>query len=249
MKGSMVAVVGLLMIALASWVGQAEAQHRGGKAAAPHAPKAAGPRPGAGKAHPAQPKVKAQPKSGGGMARAAQKKQKPQDSSKAKEQAKKELAHKKEAKKEPEHKKEAKKELAHKKEAKKEPEHKKELAHKNEAKKAGADHDPESISLLHAAYQKLHEADHDYGGHRVEAMRHTGAALGHLGSSDPGEARNGSGNMPQPRSDAILREARTKLETIRSRLAAGTAKSSNHGEARSAVDKAIREVDMALAVR
>jgi hypothetical protein len=142
MKGSLAAVVGLLVVTFAYCVGQAEAQHRGGKAkpAEPHAPKA-GPQPGVGKAHPAQPKHRAQPKSKGAMPKAAVKKE--QDSPKKKQEAKKELAHKK------------------------------------EAKKAGADHDQESISLLHAVYQKLHEADHDYDGHRLEAMRHTGAALGH----------------------------------------------------------------------
>jgi hypothetical protein len=52
--------------------------------------------------------------------------------------------------------------------------------------------------------------------------------------------------MPQPASDAILREARTNLETIRNQLgAAGT----TDGAARVAINKAIRELELALSVR
>ena len=99
-----------------------------------------------------------------------------------------------------------------------------------------------------AAHQKLHEADHDYGGHRIEAMRHVGAALGHLGSSAPGDIRSGRDNMPQQRSDAILREARTKLQTIGSRLGSGTAKARMMARW-GAVERAMHEIDQALAVR
>ncbi|MGP0062083.1 MAG: hypothetical protein ACLQGP_00590 [Isosphaeraceae bacterium] len=55
--------------------------------------------------------------------------------------------------------------------------------------------------------------------------------------------------MPQQRSDAILREAKSRLATIRNRLSSMSARSSHHGEARGAVDHAIREIDQALTVR
>jgi hypothetical protein len=80
-KLSMLTAVVLSVVTVASWIGQAEAQHRGGKPAAAPRPKA-GPPPGAGKMHPPQPKAKAkaQPKANGGMAKAAQKKKAQRDS-------------------------------------------------------------------------------------------------------------------------------------------------------------------------
>jgi hypothetical protein len=56
-------------------------------------------------------------------------------------------------------------------------------------------------------------------------------------------------NLPQPVSNAILQEARASLEMIRNQFAAGTAPAPGHGEARGAVDDAIREIDLALTVR
>ena len=56
-------------------------------------------------------------------------------------------------------------------------------------------------------------------------MQHIEAALRHLGSSAPGliGIENGKVNSPQPASDAIMREAKANLETIRNPLATGTA--------------------------
>jgi hypothetical protein len=75
MKTSMVTLVILLVVTLAFWIGPAQARHGGGKgkAAGPHQPKG-GARPGAGKAHPPQPKAKAHAKPAGGKSKAAGKK-------------------------------------------------------------------------------------------------------------------------------------------------------------------------------
>jgi hypothetical protein len=61
MKASMVTAVGLMLVTFAFWIGQAEAQHRGGgRPAVAHPPKGGG-RPSAVKAHPPQPKAKQHP--------------------------------------------------------------------------------------------------------------------------------------------------------------------------------------------
>ncbi len=110
--------------------------------------------------------------------------------------------------------------------------------------------DQGSISLLHMAHQKLQNAGQQYGGHKARAMQHIGAALGHLGSSEPQgiPTANGQANMSRPVSDTALREVRTSLQTIGKQLDAGTAAGSGNGHARRAVDDAIREVDAALSV-
>jgi hypothetical protein len=103
--------------------------------------------------------------------------------------------------------------------------------------------DLESVSLLHNVYQALQAVNHDYGGHRLRAMRHVGAALHHLGPSAPPRLGTGKGQMtvPQPVSDTILREARASLQRIRNRSA--------HAGANGALDQAMREIDLALTVR
>ena len=238
MKVSMTMVVGLAVLIFAIGIGQAEAQHRGGKGkvAVAHAPKG-GARPGAGKAHPAQHKAKTQHKAKGAMAKAAQKKAQHKASAKAKHDEKKKHTAKVKGK--------AKAKAKAGKLAKK-------AETKAPAKVAtGGGPDHESIALLRAAHQRLHQADHDYAGHRIRAMEHVGSALGHLGSSAQAGVRSGTGRgtMPQPVSDAHLREARGHLEMIRNRIAAGPAAAKGHGAARGAVEAAIREIDIALSLR
>jgi outer membrane biosynthesis protein TonB len=235
MKVSMLTAVGLVVVTFAFWIGHAEAQHRGGtgRPAAVHPPSGGG-RPSAGKAHPSQPKVKAHPpqpkvkaqqKAKGATAKPAQKKQQHKDLAETKHVEKKKNIAKEKAR-----------------------EHAKK-AEKKAPAKAAADH--ESIALLRAAHHKLHEADHDYDGHRHRAAEHVGSALGHLGSSaqTPGRSGKGRTNSPQSVSDAIMREARGSLEMIKSRLAAKSADAKGHREAHGAVDAAIREIGLALTVR
>jgi hypothetical protein len=180
--------------------------------------------------------VKAQEKTKTGAAKTAQKKKAPKEPTKTKHDEKKEVAHKNEEKK-----------------GRKEETKKKAVEHAKKATKespaAGADH--ESIALLHAVHRKLHEADHEYGGHRHRATEHVSSALHHLGSSaqTPGGAGTGRSNSPQSVSDAIMREARASLETIKNRLAATGSHAKGHGEAHRAVDAAIHEVRLALEVR
>jgi hypothetical protein len=224
MRASIVTVVGLLMVTFAFWLGQAEAQHGKGRGAPTPPPKAAS-RPNVVKPHAPQPKVKAQQKAKAAAPKSAQKKQKPQDSAKAKEAEKKKHTAKTKT---PEHAKKAQKKST-----------------------AGDGPDHEAVSILHAAHQKLHDADHDYDGHRWRASEHVGAALRHLGSFAESQFRPGSGRskVPQSVSDEHLRQARASLETIRNRLASHKGATAAHREAHRAVDEAIREIDSALKVR
>jgi hypothetical protein len=225
MKVSMLTAVGLMVVIIAFWIGHAEAQHRGGtgRPAAVHPPSGGG-RPSAGKTHPSQPKAKAQQKAKGATAKPAQKKQQHKELTETKHVEKKKHIEKEKAR---EHAKKAEK----------------------KAPATAADH--ESIALLRAVHHKLHEADHDYDGHRHLAAEHVGSALGHLGSSaqTPGRSGKGRTNSPQSVSDAIMREARGSLEMIKSRLAAKSADAKGHREAHGAVDAAIREIGLALTVR
>src|SRR3974390_490480 len=79
MKAVMGWAVGLLVVTLACWLGQAEAGHGGGRGrGGPSHPPKGGARPGTGKIHPAQPKKghKEQHKPKGGAPKAAEKKRK-----------------------------------------------------------------------------------------------------------------------------------------------------------------------------
>jgi outer membrane biosynthesis protein TonB len=212
-KLSLVMAVVLSVVTVALGIGQAEAEHGGGRPKAPAAPH---PKAAAPKAHAPHPKVKAQVKAKAGAAKTAQKKKAQTEPTKKKHEEKKEVAHKKEETK------------------KKAVEHAKKATKKSPA--PGADH--ESIALLHAVHRKLHEADHDYGGHRRQAAEHVSSALHQLGSSaqTSGGAGTGRSNSPQSVSDTIMREASASLETIKNRLAAMDSHAKGRGEAHRAVD-------------
>jgi len=131
---------------------------------------------------------------------------------------------------------------------------KKNQARKNEETKAGKAGVPvipaqDSISLLNTAYQKLQEVTNDYGGHRPRAMRHIGAALGNLGSFEPLNVGAANGQLNRPVSDAELREARTSLVKLKNQFDTKPGLAAGRGDARRAVDDAIREIDSALIVR
>jgi hypothetical protein len=108
------------------------------------------------------------------------------------------------------------------------------------------------VGLLKTADGKLQAADHDYAGHRVKAMEHIHAAVALLGSSlgiAMGGFGSGSGNLPQQRSDEMLREALHHLNMVEGSLASGANRVARHHRARASVAEAIREVRTALEVR
>jgi hypothetical protein len=110
-----------------------------------------------------------------------------------------------------------------------------------------------AIGLLRTVHSRLQNADADYAGHRVRAMEHIAAALRHLGATSTVSASlalaTGAGNLPQRRSDEILREAIHTLSRTELMMGAGGQAAMHHQSARSSVGAAIRELNIALNIR
>ena len=96
---------------------------------------------------------------------------------------------------------------------------------------------PASGDLLIKAYSNLEMADHDYKGHRADAMREIEAAAKEIGINVRGD---GKGHERQGVSDEQLRIARGLLEEARGGL---KGKPLNH------VNKAISQIDVALKIK
>ena len=93
-----------------------------------------------------------------------------------------------------------------------------------------------NFTLLDDAYATLAQADHDYKGHRAQAMKQIDDALGEMGAKVSGKGRR---HEPQGTSDAQLRAARDMLQQ-----ATGlSAKAAKH------VSKAIAEINIALSIK
>ncbi|MFI5454875.1 MAG: hypothetical protein ACHRXM_05430 [Isosphaerales bacterium] len=111
--------------------------------------------------------------------------------------------------------------------------------------------DQGTIGLLRTVHTRLQKADADYGGHRVRAMEHIGAALSHLGATSPviPSLAIGAGNLPQSQSDQLLRDAIHTLSRTELSVGAGAHAAPYHHSARVAVAEAIRELHIALRIR
>ncbi|HVM47380.1 MAG TPA: hypothetical protein VMU04_05100 [Candidatus Acidoferrum sp.] len=94
-----------------------------------------------------------------------------------------------------------------------------------------------SRDLLVQAYTALEQADHDYKGHRVEAMKHVEAAAKLLGVSVRGE---GKGHEKQGMSDEQLRSAQSLLQEARGGL---------KGKPLKQVNKALQQISVALSIK
>jgi hypothetical protein len=92
-------------------------------------------------------------------------------------------------------------------------------------------------SLLRQAYAALEVADHDYKGHRAEAMKQIHEAGKVLGITIKGE---GKGHEKQVVSDNQLRQAQQLLEQSRSALS---------GKALQHVEAAIKQITTALSIK
>jgi hypothetical protein len=93
-----------------------------------------------------------------------------------------------------------------------------------------------SITLLNDAYATLAQANHDYKGHRVRAMKQIEAALNVLGEKISGQ---GKGHEPQGTSDAQLRAAQVLLQQAGAGL---TGKALKH------VNEAASQISTALSI-
>jgi len=94
-----------------------------------------------------------------------------------------------------------------------------------------------SFTLLDDAYATLAQADHDYKGHRVKAMKQIELAVQELGVKISGKGR---GREPQGTSDAQLRAAQGLLH----QAAGGLSK-----KALKHVNAAIEQINVALSIK
>jgi hypothetical protein len=94
-----------------------------------------------------------------------------------------------------------------------------------------------SADLLVQAYTTLGQADHDYKGHRVAAMKQIEAAAKLLGVNVRGEGR---GHEKQVVSDAQLRTAQGLLQQAQSGLS---------GKPLRHVNKALQQLSIALSLK
>jgi hypothetical protein len=92
-------------------------------------------------------------------------------------------------------------------------------------------------ATLDDAYATLAQADHDYKGHRVWAMKQIELAVKELGGKISG---NGKGHEPQGTSDAQLRAAQVLLQQAGGGLS---------GKALKHVNAAITQINTALAIK
>jgi hypothetical protein len=94
-----------------------------------------------------------------------------------------------------------------------------------------------TAGMLQEAYGLLATADHDYKGHRAQAMKHVEAAAKLLGVKLHGD---GKVREPQVNSDAQLRSAQALLAQAASGL---TGRGLTH------LQQAVRQLNVALAIR
>jgi hypothetical protein len=94
-----------------------------------------------------------------------------------------------------------------------------------------------AVTLLDDAYATLAQADHDYKGHRVAAMKLIKLAVEDLGGKISGHGR---GREPQGTSDAQLRAAEGLLQQAVTGLS---------GSALNHVNRAVNQINTALAIR
>ena len=98
------------------------------------------------------------------------------------------------------------------------------------------------VNTLRQAYLILRNADHDYKGHRVKAMKAIEAACTLLGTDISGD---GKGREKQPISDAQLRQALSLVQQSEGQVPAGKGQK----KILARIDKAISELNIALTIR
>ena len=115
----------------------------------------------------------------------------------------------------------------------------------------------QALKELHLAHHLLHEANHDYDGHRVRAAEDLHQAIKTLEATVPHHkqaahpakttAKQPAVHEDQAKSDAQLREARKILKVVEAQLAASG--ELHHQKALVDVAKSVEQIDLALKVR
>jgi len=104
-----------------------------------------------------------------------------------------------------------------------------------------------AVDHLRNAHKELHEAKHDYDGHRVKAMHHIENAMRELGS--PAEATMEAlvaSSLGQARSDHALHVARHSSHLAETSLHTRAHRFEHHHRAEVSIAEAIREIDLGL---
>jgi hypothetical protein len=101
---------------------------------------------------------------------------------------------------------------------------------------------PADVQAVTQAYRLLEQADHDYQGHRVKAMKHLHQAGRVLGVMLKGD---GKAKEQQGTSDTQLKQAQTVLQQMTSNGANGK----RHARALQHVQSALSEIQTALSIK
>jgi hypothetical protein len=107
------------------------------------------------------------------------------------------------------------------------------------------------VSELHQTRVLLHQADHDYQGHRVKAMHEIGQAMNALHPHHKhklGVRKGGGGNENQAVSDMQLAQAGKQLQVVLNQLNNGAA-NANTAKAAMHVQNAMAQLNTALKIR
>ncbi len=121
------------------------------------------------------------------------------------------------------------------------------------------------VSSLHSVVGRLHQADHDYDGHRVQAIHqleqavHTlnGGTNGHHATGvnagigkGTGTGKGGTSRLSQAESDAHLRQAHQELMQLESWMSnGGGTMTAHHQQAHGHIQQALQHLNTALATR
>jgi hypothetical protein len=102
---------------------------------------------------------------------------------------------------------------------------------------------PADVQAITQAYKLLAQADHDYQGHRIKAMKHLHQAGKVLGINLKGEGK--TSNEGQGTSDTQLKQAQTMLHQMTSNSVSGK----RHQRALQHVNNALTELNTALSIK
>jgi hypothetical protein len=102
---------------------------------------------------------------------------------------------------------------------------------------------PADVQAVTQAYKLLAQADHDYQGHRIKAMKHLHQAGKVLGINLKGDGK--TSNEAQGTSDSQLKQAQTMLQQMTSNSVGGK----RHQRAMQHVNSALSELSTALSIK
>ena len=119
--------------------------------------------------------------------------------------------------------------------------------------KATAGPNDQIIAGLRSVIGVLKQADHDYKGHRVNAIKATHTAIKALETTKANHKHPkiapGTGTVPQAVSDGMLAKAKASLGTILAGLQSSPGGAGNRATAITSIQTAMTEIDTALKIK